>query len=123
MVRTRRESHQWNGITDPKNLQPPFATKSAKSRLMQCSKKVLLDHLVGAVEQCGRNNETERLGGFKIDGKIELRRLLDGEVYRFGSGQDLRKLLRVLTAHLRKTRPIRDKPSFFGGLRPLVDSG
>jgi hypothetical protein len=31
IVRTRGESHQWNGITDPKTLQPPFATKSAQS--------------------------------------------------------------------------------------------
>ena len=32
MVRTRRESHHCNGITDPKRLQPSFATKSAQSR-------------------------------------------------------------------------------------------
>jgi hypothetical protein len=31
MVRTRRESHQRNGITDRKSLQPSFATKSAHS--------------------------------------------------------------------------------------------
>jgi hypothetical protein len=43
MVRTRRESHQWNGITDSKSLQPPFATKSAKSG----HGDGLLDHLVG----------------------------------------------------------------------------
>ena len=40
MVRTRRESHQRNGITDPKSLQPSFATKSAISGLIQRSKKV-----------------------------------------------------------------------------------
>jgi hypothetical protein len=32
MVRTRRESHHHDGITDPKDLQLPFATKSATSR-------------------------------------------------------------------------------------------
>jgi hypothetical protein len=31
IVRTRGESHQWDGITDPKRLQLPFATKSANS--------------------------------------------------------------------------------------------
>jgi hypothetical protein len=31
MVRTRRESHHHDGITDPKDLQLPFATKSAQS--------------------------------------------------------------------------------------------
>jgi hypothetical protein len=40
IVRTRGESHQWDGITDPKRLQLPFATKSAQSghpgRAQQC---------------------------------------------------------------------------------------
>jgi len=40
MVRTRRESHHHDGITDPKDLQLPFATKSAQSghghRTQQC---------------------------------------------------------------------------------------
>jgi hypothetical protein len=31
IVRTRGESHQWDGIIDPKRLQLPFATKSAQS--------------------------------------------------------------------------------------------
>jgi hypothetical protein len=31
MVRIRRESHHCDGITDPKSLQLPFATKSAQS--------------------------------------------------------------------------------------------
>jgi hypothetical protein len=37
IVRTRGESHQWDGITDPKRLQLPFATKSAISGLVHCS--------------------------------------------------------------------------------------
>ena len=37
MVRTRRESHHCNGITDPKRLQPSFATKSAKGGLVHRS--------------------------------------------------------------------------------------
>ena len=32
MVRSRRESHHSDGITDPNNLQPTSATKSAQSR-------------------------------------------------------------------------------------------
>jgi hypothetical protein len=38
IVRTRGESHQWDGITDPKRLQLPFATKSANSghRQLRC---------------------------------------------------------------------------------------
>jgi hypothetical protein len=51
MVRTRRESHHHDGITDPKDLQLPFATKSARSGLVQCSKTVSMDHFVGGGEQ------------------------------------------------------------------------
>jgi hypothetical protein len=39
MVRSRRESHHSDGITDQKNLQQTSATKSAKSGLMQRSKQ------------------------------------------------------------------------------------
>ena len=38
MVRSRRESHHSDGITDPNNLQQISATKSAISKLMHCSK-------------------------------------------------------------------------------------
>ena len=38
MVRSRRESHHSDGITDPNNLQQISATKSAKSGLMHRSK-------------------------------------------------------------------------------------
>jgi hypothetical protein len=42
IVRTRGESHQWDGITDPKRLQLPFATKSATSGLMHRSKNLAI---------------------------------------------------------------------------------
>jgi hypothetical protein len=45
IVRTRGESHQWDGITDPKRLQLPFATKSATSGLMHCSNFVVIRSL------------------------------------------------------------------------------
>ena len=38
MVRSRRESHHSDGITDPNNLQQISATKSANCRLMHRSK-------------------------------------------------------------------------------------
>ena len=37
----------------------------------------LLDDLVGAQQKCFRNCQAERLGGFKIDDKLEDGRLLD----------------------------------------------
>src|SRR3974377_1355376 len=39
----------------------------AKSGHMQCSKRVLFDHLVGEHEEIVRHFETESLGGFEIN--------------------------------------------------------
>src|ERR1700731_3671953 len=52
----------------------------ANSRHMQCSKRVLFDHLVGGGEQCGRNFKPERLRGLYVDGELESRRLFERQV-------------------------------------------
>jgi hypothetical protein len=43
-----------------------------------------LDHLIGDGEQLVWNLEAERSGGLEIDGKFELRWLLNGKIGRFG---------------------------------------
>jgi hypothetical protein len=50
---------------------------------------LLLDHLVGAQQQRRRDREAERLGGFEIDDELELGRLLDGEIRRSRTLEDL----------------------------------
>src|SRR4051794_27631817 len=46
------------------------------------------DHLVGAEQERLRHGEAEGLGGLEVDRKLELDRLLDGEVGRLGALQD-----------------------------------
>ena len=89
MVRTRRESHHCNGITDPKRLQPSFATKSAKSRHSAPRQKPpLFDHIVGAGEHRWRNCEAEGLCGLEIDDQFILGRRLHREIARLLALED-----------------------------------
>jgi hypothetical protein len=53
--------------------------KSAKLR----SRRVSLNHLVGAGKQRPRHLEAKRAGGLQVEDKIELDRLLDREIARF----------------------------------------
>ena len=45
----------------------------------------LFDHLISAGDQRRRNRETERLGGLEIYCQLKVRRLLNGQIARFGS--------------------------------------
>src|SRR5215471_3333643 len=48
-----------------------------------------LDHLVGAGEDRWRHRQAERLCGFQVDDKLECGRLLDRQIGRLGSLEDL----------------------------------
>ena len=56
---------------------------------MQCSKKILFDHLVGDGKQRRRHVQAERLSGFKIDYQFELGRLFDRQFRRIGPFENL----------------------------------
>jgi hypothetical protein len=73
------------------SAMPPRATKTvsrsetsrcAKTGLVQCSKRILFDHLVGAADERQRDSETERLGGLEVDDQFDFRRLLDRQITR-----------------------------------------
>ena len=54
----------------------------ANSDRTQCSRKSLLDHLVGACEQRRRHGDSERFGCDQVDGEIKFGWLLDRQVGR-----------------------------------------
>src|SRR5262249_21190401 len=68
------------------SLVPPSGRPSQESSLPILTS---FNHLIDAGEQRGRQFETERLGGRKIDDEIELRGLLDRDVARLRAAQDL----------------------------------
>lgn len=76
----------------------PFALSrsEARNRLEKippefyiCCVHCLFDHLVGARPDRGRNGEPQRLGSFPIDRHGQAGRLLNGQVRRFPTAQDL----------------------------------
>jgi len=67
-------------------------TLRAKTRLMQCSKKSLFDHLVGAQQERFGDRQPERLGGIEVDHQLKLGRLLDRQIGRLGAAQELDEL-------------------------------
>jgi hypothetical protein len=80
MVRTRRESHHHDGITDPKDLQLPFATKSAKSG-HPVALRFIARNCFFRYGQCGRPRRA-------VHGTAIGRDLLDGYVSAAGSARD-----------------------------------
>src|SRR5262249_8722790 len=53
------------------------------------NRKASLDHLIRPRQQRGWDREAERFGGLEVDDQLELRRLLDGQVGRFCTFEDL----------------------------------
>src|SRR6266516_656283 len=60
----------------------------------------------GAGEQRGRNGEAERLRGFEIDNQLEFGRLLDGQVRRLRSLEDLAHVASGAPIQIRKVRSV-----------------
>src|SRR5262249_45093150 len=88
-----------------------FATISANTRLLRCSRTPLLDHLRGAQQKRFRNRQADGLGGAKIDDEIELGWLLDRDVSRHCSLQNLVNKVGTSIPEVAHVRPISDQSS------------
>src|SRR6516162_81350 len=58
------------------------------------------DYLIGTAEYCWRNGQAERFCSLQIDDQLELCRLLDREVGRFGALEDLVDIVGRDSEHL-----------------------
>jgi hypothetical protein len=80
----------------------------------------LLDHLVGACQQCLWNRHAHRLGGLQIDYQLELGRLFDRNVGDVNATEHLGDLSSQLQTDLRDARSIGGKAAFLRLFRPLI---
>jgi hypothetical protein len=82
-----------------------------------------LDHPVGAREQSGRNFVADPVCGLEVDDQLETGRLLDRKIGRVGATQDFGQEPRPLPKQFGEARAVGEQPTFFRGLRPLIDRG
>src|SRR5262252_3073330 len=75
--------------------------------------RLLFDDLVGVAEQRVWDGEAERLGGLEVDDELELCRLLDWQIGRLRTLQDLVHIACSTPVHVKVVRPVRHEPTRF----------
>src|SRR5215831_17532571 len=94
-----------------------------RTGLMQCSKTVSLDHLVGAGEQSWRHVEAQRLGGFEIDHQLVSRRRLYWKLGHVGTLEDAIDIRRRLPVHVDTINPVGYESAIHGKETVRVNRG
>src|SRR5712671_2978098 len=82
----------------------------------------LFDHLIGASEQCGRHSKAECFGGLEIDNQFVFGRLLDRQIGRLRSLEDLAYVDRGAPIQIRKIRSVGHEAASLDVYPELEDS-
>src|SRR5262245_6591341 len=100
-----------------------FATQSARTGCEQPQQgsSPLLDHLVGAGEQRGRNFNTYRFRCLEIDHQPEASRLLDRQATSFGTFEDTIDITRSSSEHINFIGPIGNQTAVRRKNREIVN--
>src|SRR5262252_9841917 len=83
----------------------------------------LLDHLVGAGEERSRYVDAKCLRGLEIDNKVELARLIEGNVARLRTLEDLVDFIGGVGKYVREIDGIGHESADFDGLTKGIDRG
>src|SRR5215467_7890883 len=82
-----------------------------------------LDHLIRPCQQRGRDRETESFGGLEVDDELELGGLLDRQVGRLGTFQDLVHVQSSTLVQIVKLRAVGHEASNLDVLPLAIDRG
>jgi hypothetical protein len=80
----------------------------------------LLDHLIRPREHIRRDRQADLLGGFQVDNKLELCRLLDGKVAGLAPFKILSTYVAARRNRFSKSVPYDIKPPSVSELRPYI---
>ena len=81
---------------------------------------LLLYHIVGTQEECWRKRHADGVRGLQVHDQLELGGLLDGEIGRLGTAQNLVNEADEMPVTEQISRPIAQQPPFLHGFGPLV---
>src|SRR5207247_1276572 len=99
-----------------------FKCRSHVSKVPEAEVARLFYHLVGAGEQRRWHDDAKRLSGLQIDHQFELGRLLDGQVRRFRSLENLAYVDRGAPIQIRKIRSVGHEAASLDIVPGLEDS-
>src|SRR5215217_8735796 len=102
-ARGRLDGKSYRALALAPWLLPPMS--AAQREVLAVS----FDHLVGALLKMQRHFESERFGGPEVEHQLELRRLYDRQVARFGALENSASVDTCLAIRIRQAGPVADQ--------------